>query len=97
MKIQTGLRSPFRHRRTGERGMAVIVVIAIVAILLIYIGGNLRTLHLLSRDLKLVEQRQIRRLSNPNPATNAPPPVRPVSWPARQNWKPPFAEGSGNL
>ncbi|HEY5912751.1 MAG TPA: hypothetical protein VJA21_19290 [Verrucomicrobiae bacterium] len=67
--------------------MAVIVVIAIVAILLIYLAGNLRTLHLLSRDLKQIEQKQLLRLKAASPATNAVA-VTAVSWPtdfARQN------------
>ena len=44
-----------------QNGSAVIVVMAIIAILLIYIGGNLRALHLLQRDLKQVEQKQLSR------------------------------------
>jgi hypothetical protein len=51
--------------------MAVIVVIALVAIVLIYLGGNLRTLHLLSSDLKQIEQKQLRRLAAATPASNA--------------------------
>ena len=50
--------------------MAVIVVIAIIAILLIYIGGNVRVLHFLSRDLKLVERQQLLRIHQPLPGTN---------------------------
>ncbi len=83
MKTWTIFNTPHACARSQERGSAVIVVIAILAILLIYIGGNLRTLHLLSRDLKQIEQKQLRRLSVPSPATNAPPGV-PVSWPTNQ-------------
>jgi len=61
MKIRLLSSNPAR-RRQDERGMAVIVVIAIIAILLIYIGGNVRALHFLSRDLKQIEQKQLRRL-----------------------------------
>lgn len=73
------LSAPGHCGGSRERGSAVIVVIAILAILLIYIGGNIRTLHLLSRDLKQIEQKQIRRLSVPHPATNTPPAVS-LSW-----------------
>ena len=42
--------------------MAVIVVMAIIAILLIYAATNLRTLHHLGRHLNLLEEKQVRRL-----------------------------------
>jgi len=65
---------PFRGARPRQAGSAVIVVIGILAILLIYIGANLRTLHCLGRELRLVERQQLRRLAAEcaPPATNAP-------------------------
>ncbi len=51
--------------------MAVIVVIALIAIVLVYVGGNARTLDQLGRELKLVERQQIRRFVAPAVATNA--------------------------
>jgi hypothetical protein len=51
----------------------VIVVIALVAIIMVYVAGNLRSLYLLSRELKLVEHQQIHRLQIAAPRTNAPP------------------------
>ncbi len=83
MNIRSTLNSPRAGARRGERGMAVIVVIAIVAILLIYVAGNLRTLHLLSRDLKQIEQKQLLRLKAASPATNAVA-VTVVSWPTNR-------------
>ena len=54
---------PAAHRsRKGQQGTAVIVLLFLLAILLIYIGGNLRTLDSLGRELKILEQRQARRL-----------------------------------
>ena len=70
MKIRC---SPVSRRR--QHGSAVIVVIALVAIVLIYVAGNVRTLHFLTREVKLVEQRQVRRLAAikiPRPAVMAP-------------------------
>jgi hypothetical protein len=61
-------RSPRR-----QSGSAVIVVMALLAIILIYVAGNLRTLTNLGRELKLLERQQIRRLQNASPRTNAPP------------------------
>jgi len=60
-------------RRRRQSGSAVIVVIALLAIILIYVAGNLRTLNLLGRELKLLELQQTRRLQTTAPATNAPP------------------------
>lgn len=55
-----------------ENGMAVIVVIAFLSILLIFIAGNLRMLHLLRNDLKVVERQQTQRLATAGLATNTP-------------------------
>ena len=51
-----------RKRRQAERGTAVIVMLFLLAILLIYIGGNLRTLDSLGRELRILEQKQTHRL-----------------------------------
>lgn len=50
------------HRRSQRQGMAVIVVIALLAIISIYVAANVRTLHYLKRNVSLVEQKQLRRL-----------------------------------
>jgi hypothetical protein len=56
--------------------MAVIVVMALIALILIYVMGNLRTFNLLGHELKLLEQQQTRRwkaLPEPRPmATSIP-------------------------
>jgi len=52
-----------RHSaRRGERGFLVIALLAIVAIMLIYVNINVRLLGNLKRELKQVEQQQIQRL-----------------------------------
>jgi hypothetical protein len=51
--------------------MAVILVLAFLAIILIYLAGNARTLFWLERDLKLVEQKQVHRLATTNIKTNS--------------------------
>ncbi len=51
----------------------MIVVLALLAIILVYVADNLKTLNHLSRELKLVEQRQLRRLqatAGTNASTN---------------------------
>src|SRR5882672_4719247 len=53
-------RSYLRARRQ-EEGMAVIMVMILVVIVLIYLAGNIRTLHNLGRDLRMIEQQQTRR------------------------------------
>jgi len=63
MKIQ-----PTSKRRQG--GMAVIVMLALLSIMLIWIGASMRSLNRLHTEIKLLEHRQIQRLANFN--TNAP-------------------------
>lgn len=55
----------------SQRGMAVIVVLAFLAIILVYLTANARTLDWLARDLKLVEQKQVKRLAGTNIKTNS--------------------------
>jgi hypothetical protein len=54
-----------------ERGMAIIVVLVLLSIILLYLAASARTLALLGRDLKLVEQQQLHRLVSPGQGTNA--------------------------
>jgi len=41
-----------------EQGMAVIVVMALMALVLIYLAAHIRTLRNLGSDLRLIEQQQ---------------------------------------
>ena len=59
--------------RRRETGSAVIVVFALLALILVYVAGNLRTINSLGRELKLLERQQIRRLQAATPTTNTPP------------------------
>jgi hypothetical protein len=62
--------SPVRNSQVGhppgsrrrEEGVAVIVVIAILAILLVFVAGNIRALYCLGAELRLVEKQQKQRL-----------------------------------
>ena len=56
------------RRDKGREGMAVIVVLTLIAIVTIYIAYNLRTMAVLNRDLRLVERQQLQRLAR---GTNA--------------------------
>ncbi len=60
------------HRQSGS---AVIVVMALLALMLIYVAGNLRTLSSLGRELRLLERQQTRRLQKLTQPTNAPPAI----------------------
>ena len=61
-----------RKSRTSERGSATIVMIALLAIMLILILANSRTLFGLQRELKLIERHQIERVNtNHDHSTNA--------------------------
>ncbi len=67
------------RRYQGRSGSAVIVVLALLAIMLVYVAANTKTLYHLSRELKLVERHQIHRLEKAALATNAPPAITVVT------------------
>lgn len=73
-----------QESRTTERGSATLVMIALLAIMLILILANSRTLFGLQRELKLIERQQIERLNtNHGHSTNA------VDTSSTANHKPP--------
>jgi type II secretory pathway pseudopilin PulG len=53
----------------------VIVVFALLAIILVYIAANLRTVNSLGRELKLLDRQQTRRLQIISQRTNTPPAI----------------------
>ena len=55
----------------SQQGMAVIVLMVLISIIFLYITVNARTLQHLSRELKIIERRQLQRLSPPNLKTNS--------------------------
>jgi len=59
MKIQ---REHFNQK--GERGMATVVFIALLAIMMILVTAESRSLFNLHREVKLLEQQQIKRLDH---------------------------------
>ncbi len=65
MRISTSSR-----RRDGS---AVIVVMVLLAIVLMYIAANLRSMNFLEREIKLVERQQLHRLHPQTVTTNTPP------------------------
>ena len=58
-----------------ESGSAVIVIMALLAILLLYMAYNIQTLANLGRELRLLERQQTHRLQATAPKTNSPPAV----------------------
>lgn len=50
-------------RRHHRDGVAVVVVLALLALIFVFVAANLRALYSLGRDLKIVEQQQIKRLN----------------------------------
>jgi len=58
-----------------QSGSAVIVVMALLAIIMVYVAANIRTLHSLGRELRLVERQQTRRLHAATRATHSPPAI----------------------
>jgi type II secretory pathway component PulK len=66
MKIQLSM-----NRRGGT---ALIVMLALLALILVFVSANMRSLANLERETRRIEQRQIRRLES-HGATNAVVPV----------------------
>jgi hypothetical protein len=66
---------PKKHFRQGERGMATIMFITLLTIMVLLATANGMALIRLHREVKFVEQQQIKRLNGPQthftPATPA--------------------------
>ena len=58
---------------SNERGSAVVVFLALLAIMLVLVAANSKTLVLLKKELRLVEHQQVQRLERSQ--TNAPAPA----------------------
>lgn len=71
MKLKTKVSS-----RESEGGSATILVLALVAIMMVFLTANQLVLHNLKRELRLLEQKQLKRFQPP-PAKPAAPPARP--------------------
>jgi len=54
--------SNFTRSSNRRRGSAVLVMLAFLSIIGVYLAGNVRALRDVKQELKLTEQRQIRRL-----------------------------------
>lgn len=59
-----------------ERGSATILVLALVAIMMVFLTANQRVLYHLKREVRLVEQQQLKKFQPPV-AKPAAPPARP--------------------
>lgn len=69
------MKLPVTKSSRDQKGTAVLVVIALLAIVLVFVTGNLRALHLLRNDLRIVEAQQTNRLARVELVTNASPPA----------------------
>lgn len=56
------MKTGFTIRRRRDRGVAVIVVLAIISIVLVFVAANLRSLHRLSQEMRMIEKKQLHRL-----------------------------------
>ena len=70
MKIAIRSKTDSLNRARNEDGMAVIVVIALFAIMLLFLGSTLRSLNHLHQDLKLIERQQLQRIHQSHTITN---------------------------
>jgi len=67
------MKIPVSSPQRRQNGVAIVVILALLSIMLLYITANVRSLHHLGRELRLLEQRQIQRLERSQ--TNAPSPA----------------------
>jgi hypothetical protein len=73
---------PPRPALAGQRGFAAsVIVLALAAVMAALLLSTTRTVAALDRELRLVEQRQLRKYALPSPAPARP---RPPSSPASQ-------------
>lgn len=78
------MKLPIQPARHHERGVAVVIVLALLTILMLYIAANMRSLRIMSQEIKLVEQRQLRHWNvnvvtlGPATSTNAMPAAKPA-------------------
>jgi cell division protein FtsN len=59
-----------QSHRARNAGSAVVVMIALLGLMLVFVGANLKTLHFLKREIKLIETRQVHRLARQHPVTS---------------------------
>ena len=67
------MKFPVRNPSRRNHGSAVVVMIVLLGLMLIFVLANLKTLHFMDRELKLIEKRQLQRLSTMVVATNTSP------------------------
>jgi hypothetical protein len=65
MKVKIYLKSGPAAAKRGEGGMATVIFIALLAIMMILIMVESSSLIRLRREVKLLEQQQIKRLNGP--------------------------------
>ena len=59
------------NRKANASGMAVIALIALLAIILFFISANLRTVHLVRSELRLIERQQTNRWASVSTVMNS--------------------------
>jgi len=70
MKLKSNFKSKYRRRSRSERGSAVVTVLILTAILLILAASNVRTLGHVQKELRLIEQKQLKNWHTTNGAEN---------------------------
>lgn len=65
------LPSSKEKNRRAERGSAVAVILAMLGIMLIFVGADLVAVRSLDRELKLLEKKQVQRLRRDTPGLAA--------------------------
>lgn len=72
------------RRRVGERGSAVLLVLALLSVMLLLVSSDARVLSHLKQEIRLLDQRQQRRFESPQrgaPASTNAVPATPTEQP----------------
>ena len=71
MTLTTFNPAPSGRIRHSQNGFMIIAMMAMLAIMLVYVAASTSSLRQLRQELKLVEQKQVLRLQSPPPAATA--------------------------
>jgi hypothetical protein len=64
------MKTRVQYSRRREKGLATITMLALLSIVITYLSVNMRSIDHLHRELKVLEQEQIKRLNDRAAATN---------------------------
>jgi len=65
------MKIPASTQSRRQDGVAVLVILVLLSVMLLYVMANVKSVHLLGRELKQIEQRQVQRWNSMAAETNS--------------------------